>query len=131
MAAEGDMKPRDLHLQSSESLNASGKTDNGVAAADSPEETFSPTSVIFFKEALNSCNLRFGGSVSPTPVRQYEFHIERKRSKTYLSAILVNTHLVHSLRCNEQPNQSELAPGSQEEGRDFQHSALLHFKSPG
>ena len=93
MAAEGDMKPRDLHLQSSESLSASEKPDNGdngVAAADSPEETFSPTSVIFFKEALNSCNLRFGGSVSPTPVRQYEFHIERKRSKSKFKLLITS-----------------------------------------
>uniref|UniRef100_A0A8C5FNZ7 Protein RUFY3 n=1 Tax=Gadus morhua TaxID=8049 RepID=A0A8C5FNZ7_GADMO len=85
MAAEGDTKPKELNLQPSESLSASGHTkcqdgNNGLVV-DSPEETFSPTSVIFFKEALNSCNLSFGGSVSPTPVRQYEFHIERKKSK--------------------------------------------------
>ena len=88
MAAEGDTKPKELNLQPSESLSASGHTkcqdgNNGLVV-DSPEETFSPTSVIFFKEALNSCNLSFGGSVSPTPVRQYEFHIERKKSKSKL-----------------------------------------------
>ncbi|KAJ3580638.1 hypothetical protein NHX12_034336 [Muraenolepis orangiensis] len=90
MAAEGDVKPTDLSLQSAESLSASGNTKDGNngLVVDSPDETFSPTSVIFFKEALNSCNLRFGGgsgsgsgSVSPTPLRQYEFHIERKKSK--------------------------------------------------
>ncbi|XP_026199192.1 protein RUFY3 isoform X2 [Anabas testudineus] len=50
---------------------------------DSPDETLSPTSVIYFKEALNSSNLRFGkvGSLSPTPPRQYDFRIERIESK--------------------------------------------------
>ncbi|XP_040052133.2 protein RUFY3 isoform X1 [Gasterosteus aculeatus] len=51
---------------------------------DSPDETLSPTSVIYFQEALNSSNLRFGkaGSLSPAPPpRQYDFRIERVESK--------------------------------------------------
>lgn len=87
-AAGGDMKPKELHLQSAESFGASGNTgfsdgSNGLAVVDSPDETFSPTSVIFFNEAL-SCNIR-PERLSPTaapPLRQYEFHIERKRSKS-------------------------------------------------
>lgn len=51
--------------------------------ADSPDETLSPTSVIYFKEALNSSNLRFvkPESLSPSPLRQYDFRIERIDSK--------------------------------------------------
>ncbi|XP_068422625.1 protein RUFY3 isoform X1 [Clinocottus analis] len=50
---------------------------------ESPDETLSPTSVIYFQEALNSSNLRFGkpGSLSPAPPRQYDFRIERIESK--------------------------------------------------
>ncbi|XP_029017781.1 protein RUFY3 isoform X1 [Betta splendens] len=67
--------------QSSDMLNSSDE--NGHV--DSPDETLSPTSVIYFKEALNSSNLRFGkaqvGSRSPTSLRQYDFKIERVDSK--------------------------------------------------
>ncbi|XP_077456255.1 protein RUFY3 isoform X2 [Stigmatopora argus] len=52
---------------------------------DSPDETLSPTSVIYFKEALSTANVRFGkhtnSSLSPTPTRKYDFHIERVDSK--------------------------------------------------
>nr|XP_020441428.1 protein RUFY3 isoform X1 [Monopterus albus] len=49
----------------------------------SPDETLCPTSVIYFKEALDSSNLRFGkaGSLPPTVLRQYDFKIERIESK--------------------------------------------------
>ncbi|XP_029916123.1 protein RUFY3 isoform X3 [Myripristis murdjan] len=91
--AEGDpaaaaAAAADLRLRSpeaSESLDAPGKPsspdENGQV--DSPDETFSPTSVIYFKEALNSSNLRFAqtGSLSPTPIRQYEFKIETTKSR--------------------------------------------------
>lgn len=65
--------------KSSERLNSSDE--NGHV--DSPDETLSPTSVIYFKEALNSSNLRFGkaGSLSPTPLQKYDFRIERIESK--------------------------------------------------
>lgn len=69
---------------SSEALESPGvensSDENGHA--DSPDETLSPTSVIYFKEALNS-NLRFGkiGSLPPAPLRQYDFKIERIESK--------------------------------------------------
>uniref|UniRef100_A0AAZ3P0L2 RUN domain-containing protein n=1 Tax=Oncorhynchus tshawytscha TaxID=74940 RepID=A0AAZ3P0L2_ONCTS len=51
--------------------------------AGTPDESFSPTSVIYFKEALSSANIRFAktGLSSPTPV-QYEFNIERMSNKT-------------------------------------------------
>ncbi|XP_070411750.1 protein RUFY3 isoform X3 [Nothobranchius furzeri] len=50
---------------------------------DSPDETLSPTSVIYFKEALDSTNLRFGKSGCPPgpPLRQYDFKIERIESR--------------------------------------------------
>lgn len=83
--AERDLPPEDLPLQpfsdvlSFDRHNSSDK--NGHA--DSPDETLSPTSVIYFKEALNSSNLRFGNpeSLSPTPLRRYDFRIERIDSK--------------------------------------------------
>lgn len=75
----------DLPLQPSPDLPTSDRhhssDENGHA--DSPDETLSPTSVIYFKEALNSSNLSFGKpeSLSPTPPRQYDFRIERIDSK--------------------------------------------------
>lgn len=74
--------------QVSETLDAATGTDrlhfqNENGHIDSPVEAFSPTSVIYFKEALNSSNVRFpktGVSSSPTKVK-YEFHIERTKSK--------------------------------------------------
>lgn len=84
--AERDSPPGDLHLQSSSELSGSSGRQNSSdenGHADSPDETLSPTSVIYFKEALHSANLRFGnaGSLSPTPLRQYDFKIERIPSK--------------------------------------------------
>ncbi|XP_061674588.1 protein RUFY3 isoform X2 [Syngnathoides biaculeatus] len=54
---------------------------------DSPDETLSPTSVIYFKEALSSVNVRFGKpggsptSLTPPQPHKYDFHIERIDSK--------------------------------------------------
>ncbi|XP_018543991.1 protein RUFY3 isoform X2 [Lates calcarifer] len=84
--AERDMPPGDLPLQSSSEVSESSGRQNSSdenGHADSPDETLSPTSVIYFKEALNSSNLRFGktGSLSPTSLRQYDFQIERIESK--------------------------------------------------
>ncbi|KAM9360095.1 protein RUFY3 isoform 3-T3 [Symphorus nematophorus] len=78
--------PGDLPLQSSSEVSESSERQNSSdenGHVDSPDETLSPTSVIYFKEALNSSNLRFGkaGSLSPTPLRQYDFKIERIDSK--------------------------------------------------
>ncbi|XP_023270149.1 protein RUFY3 isoform X1 [Seriola lalandi dorsalis] len=84
--AERDMQPGDLPVQSSSEVSESSGRQNSSdenGHADSPDETLSPTSVIYFKEALNSSNLRFGkaGSLSPTTLRQYDFQIERIESK--------------------------------------------------
>ncbi|XP_029686096.1 protein RUFY3 isoform X1 [Takifugu rubripes] len=79
--AERDLPPEDLPSRpSSDVLSSDGQNssdENGHA--DSPDETLSPTSVIYFKEALNSSNLTFGKpeSLSPTPLRRYDFRIER------------------------------------------------------
>ncbi|XP_069379331.1 protein RUFY3 isoform X6 [Paralichthys olivaceus] len=68
-----------------EGLDAPGRrsSSDGNGHADSPDETLSPTSVIYFREALSSANVRFGtpGSASPAPLRHYDFHIERIESK--------------------------------------------------
>ncbi|XP_029366982.1 protein RUFY3 isoform X2 [Echeneis naucrates] len=68
--------------EGSESCGRQNSSDEN-GHVDSPDETLSPTSVIYFKEALSSSNLRFGkpGSVSPTSLRQYDFQIERLQSK--------------------------------------------------
>lgn len=65
-------------------LESPHSEENNGHCASSPEESFSPTSVIYFKEALSAANIQFAnkGSPSPTPVR-YEFHIERtKKTKS-------------------------------------------------
>ncbi|XP_033828682.1 protein RUFY3 isoform X3 [Periophthalmus magnuspinnatus] len=51
--------------------------------ADSPDETLSPTSVIYFREALSSSSVRFGSpqSLSPTPPRRDDFHIKKPESR--------------------------------------------------
>ncbi|CAJ1069400.1 protein RUFY3 isoform X1 [Xyrichtys novacula] len=77
---------RDISLRTSPEVSESSGRQNSSdenGHADSPDETLSPTSVIYFKEALNSSNLRFGkaGSLSPTPLRQFDFKIERIDSK--------------------------------------------------
>ncbi|XP_058493012.1 protein RUFY3 isoform X2 [Solea solea] len=76
----------DMPLQSSSEAVKSSGTQNSSdenGHTDSPDDTLSPTSVIYFKEALNSSSVRFGqtGSLSPTLLRQYDFKIERIESK--------------------------------------------------
>lgn len=83
--AERDIPPGDLPLRSTPEAPTAERQlssdENGHV--DSPDETLSPTSVIYFKEAYSSSNLRFGnaGSLSPTPLPQYDFRIERIDSK--------------------------------------------------
>lgn len=84
-----DIPPGDLPLQSTSDVLSSERQvssdENGHV--ESPDETLSPTSVIYFKEALNSSNLGFGKAapLSPSALRQYDFKIERidpkRRSK--------------------------------------------------
>ncbi|XP_047447238.1 protein RUFY3 isoform X2 [Mugil cephalus] len=84
--ATGVASPPPSPLQSSPVVSESSGRQNSSdenGHVDSPDETLSPTSVIYFKEALNSSNLRFGkaGSLSPTPLPQYDFRIERIESR--------------------------------------------------
>ncbi|KAG9261739.1 protein RUFY3 isoform X1 [Astyanax mexicanus] len=91
--ADPDSSPPDPRLSElSQSLTAQSaagaspphRPDNNGHLASSPEESFSPTSVIYFKEALSSANVQFG-KLGPAPSLptvvsgQYEFHIERSR----------------------------------------------------
>ncbi|KAF0034309.1 hypothetical protein F2P81_014375 [Scophthalmus maximus] len=97
MAERDTPPPGDSPRPSSSEVpgSASGRNssdENGHA--DSPDETLSPTSVIYFKEALSSSNVRFGGTVaaaggslSPTPLRRFDFHIERIGSKRRSDAV--------------------------------------------
>uniref|UniRef100_A0A673XCV6 RUN and FYVE domain containing 3 n=1 Tax=Salmo trutta TaxID=8032 RepID=A0A673XCV6_SALTR len=67
----------------SQSLDASGDSERGQVedkngrVVSTPDESFSPTSVIYFKEALSSANISFAktGLSSPTSV-QYEVDIK-------------------------------------------------------
>ncbi|XP_036453761.1 protein RUFY3 isoform X1 [Colossoma macropomum] len=89
--AEPDANPPDPKLtEVSQSLTAQSPLglgplrfeDNNGHLASSPDESFAPTSVIYFKEALSSANVQFArkGSPVPAPVSvQYEFHIERSK----------------------------------------------------
>uniref|UniRef100_A0AAX7T8Y6 RUN domain-containing protein n=1 Tax=Astatotilapia calliptera TaxID=8154 RepID=A0AAX7T8Y6_ASTCA len=81
--AERDMPPGDLPLRSSPESSDKQNSSDENGHTDSPDETLSPTSVIYFKEALNSSNLRFAkaGSLPPAPLRQYDFQIERIESR--------------------------------------------------
>ncbi|XP_029960756.1 protein RUFY3 isoform X3 [Salarias fasciatus] len=78
-ASPGAEHPLTEHAESSGRQNS--WDENGHV--DSPDETLSPTSVIYFKEALSSSSVRFGtaGSLPPAPLRQYDFHIERVESR--------------------------------------------------
>ncbi|KAM9822059.1 protein RUFY3 isoform X1 [Syngnathus typhle] len=60
-----------------------GSTDeNGRRQCDdSPDETLLPTSVIYFKEALSSANVRIGKGGGSSLSPKYDFHIERVESK--------------------------------------------------
>lgn len=86
--AERDHKPLQSEVLQSSGRKNSSSDENGHV--DSPDETLSPTSVIYFKEALHSSNLQFGktgsvsvktGSVSVSPLRKYDFKIERIDSR--------------------------------------------------
>ncbi|XP_068613312.1 protein RUFY3-like [Brachionichthys hirsutus] len=81
MAEPPGPAPLPSSTEASGSKRHNSSDENGHA--DSPEETLSPTSVIYFKEALNSSNLIHGKPVSltPPPLRQYDFRIERIESK--------------------------------------------------
>lgn len=73
-------------LQSCSELSGSSaklNSSDGNGHVDSPDDTLSPTSVIYFQEALNSSSVRFGSpqSLSPTPLRRYDIHVERSESR--------------------------------------------------
>ncbi|XP_062399265.1 protein RUFY3 isoform X5 [Sardina pilchardus] len=82
--ADHDTEPSGNDSEVSQTLGDLGSghsEENNGHCASSPEESFSPTSVIYFKEALSAANIQFKkGSPNPnvTPV-QYEFHIERTK----------------------------------------------------
>ncbi|XP_008417579.1 protein RUFY3 isoform X2 [Poecilia reticulata] len=81
----GDLPPQSAAevSQSSGTSRQNSSDENGHVVESPDEETLSPTSVIYFKEALNSSNVKFGkpAPVSPAPLRQYDFRIERIDSK--------------------------------------------------
>ncbi|PWA17080.1 hypothetical protein CCH79_00013238 [Gambusia affinis] len=81
----GDLPPQSAAdvSQSSGTSRQNSSDENGHVVESPDDETLSPTSVIYFKEALNSSNVKFGKTapVSPAPLRQYDFRIERIDSK--------------------------------------------------
>lgn len=89
--AERDTHPGALPLRTAEG-QLSSDTENGHA--DSPDESLSPTSVIYFKEAYSSANLSFGHAGGAAlslggPPPHFDFRIERIDSKrrSELSAV--------------------------------------------
>ncbi|XP_034026678.1 protein RUFY3 isoform X2 [Thalassophryne amazonica] len=76
----GQLLPLQSSGQGSQSSDRRNSSDEN-GHADSPDETLSPTSVIYFKEALNSSNFRHGSVGSAAPLRPFDFHIERIESK--------------------------------------------------
>lgn len=91
MAAEQDSNTDYENTEVMESLISSGEQarpsfqDNNGHVPSSPEEdAFTPTSVIYFKEALSSASVQFGKrDLNPPSVVKYEFHIETtKKTKS-------------------------------------------------
>ncbi|XP_058230314.1 protein RUFY3 isoform X4 [Hemibagrus wyckioides] len=85
MAAEQDTNTDYQNTEVAESLISSGELgsrpsfqDNNGHFPNSPEEdTFTPTSVIYFKEALTSASVQFAKkTLNPSATVKYEFHIE-------------------------------------------------------
>ncbi|XP_060738653.1 protein RUFY3 isoform X3 [Tachysurus vachellii] len=84
MATEQDTNTEYKNTQVVESLISSGESgrpsfqDNNGHFTSSPEEdTFTPTSVIYFKEALTSASVQFAKkTLNPPATVKYEFHIE-------------------------------------------------------
>ncbi|XP_026787339.1 protein RUFY3 isoform X7 [Pangasianodon hypophthalmus] len=90
MAAEQDSNTEYQNTQVAESLISSGDFDrpslqdnNGHFPSSPEEDSFTPTSVIYFKEALNSASVQFAKKdLNPAATVKYEFHIETtKKSK--------------------------------------------------
>ncbi|XP_046697613.1 protein RUFY3 isoform X1 [Silurus meridionalis] len=84
MAAEQDTNPDHQNPDVAESFISSAELDrpsfqdnNGHFPKTPEEDTFTPTSVIYFKEALDSANVQFAKkSSNPPGTVKYEFHIE-------------------------------------------------------
>uniref|UniRef100_A0A8C6WXE3 RUN and FYVE domain containing 3 n=1 Tax=Neogobius melanostomus TaxID=47308 RepID=A0A8C6WXE3_9GOBI len=72
----------ELHSPSEGSTGKLNSSDEN-GHADSPDDTLSPTSVIYFKEALSSSSVRFGSpqSLSPTPLRPDDFQNKKSESR--------------------------------------------------
>lgn len=90
----GDLPPQSAAevSQSSGTSRQNSSDENGHVVESPDDETLSPTSVIYFKEALNSSNVKFGKAapVSPAPLRQYDFRIERIDSKRRSECLIKN-----------------------------------------
>lgn len=91
MAAEQDSNTACENREVEESLISSGdfvrpsfQEKNGHFPSSPEEDSFTPTSVIFFKEALNSASVQFGKpGLNPPATVKYEFHIETtKKTKS-------------------------------------------------
>ncbi|GAA6090055.1 protein RUFY3 isoform X1, partial [Tachysurus ichikawai] len=84
MATEQDTNTEYQNTQVVESLISSGESgrpsfqeNNGHFTSSPEEDTFTPTSVIYFKEALTSASVQFAKkTLNPPATVKYEFHIE-------------------------------------------------------
>ncbi|XP_051925119.1 protein RUFY3 isoform X1 [Hippocampus zosterae] len=80
--ADGDLPTAGLPPRSPATGSRGSSEENGHRYRDnSPDEILSPTSVIYFKEALSSANVRFGKAGASPLCPEYDFHTERVESK--------------------------------------------------
>ncbi|KAI5613111.1 protein RUFY3 isoform X4 [Silurus asotus] len=107
MAAEQDTNPDHQNPDVAESFISSAELDrpsfqdnNGHFPKTPEEDTFTPTSVIYFKEALDSANVQFAKKISNPPgTVKYEFHIEttKKNKRIHLSPLAPSAHVTPTM----------------------------------
>lgn len=103
MAAEQDSDTDYQNTEVAKSLISSGgfgrpsfQENNGHFPSSPEEASFTPTSVIYFKEALTSASVQFEKkSLNPPATVKYKFHIEttKKNKSECLLRCFINIHV--------------------------------------
>lgn len=114
MAAEQDSNTAHQDTEVVESFLSSGELDrpsfqdnNGHFLSSPEENTFTPTSVIYFKEALNSASVQFGKKgLDPPATVKYEFHIEttKKTKSEWFNRMFLFLEVLYIV-CAREPRQ--------------------------
>ncbi|XP_012720757.2 protein RUFY3 isoform X1 [Fundulus heteroclitus] len=81
--AERDQPAEGLPPQPGSGTNSQNSSDENGHVDSPDDDTLSPTSVIYFKEALSSATVKAGkaAAAAASPLRQFDFRIERIDSK--------------------------------------------------